>query len=796
MGTTNGIELHINGKVQGVGFRPYVWQLAHQLQLLGDVSNNGNGVIIHLWLDTPTPQTHNHTELLDTFIKQLHDHCPPLARIHSVITRPYHWATPPHDFTIIHSGEGQMDTHIVPDAATCDACLNELHNPQNRRYHYPFTNCTHCGPRFTIIERIPYDRANTSMKKFALCPECQAEYDNPANRRFHAQPNACPVCGPHVWLSNAAGETIAQHDEAIRLAAQALIQGQIIAVKGLGGFHLACDATQQTAVERLRQRKNRPNKPLAVMLPNQNWLKPCIQLPPSADQDGAYTRLTSLLRSPAAPIVLLPKKADTPLCPAIAPGMTEVGLMLPANPLQHLLLCETDRPLVMTSGNARGKPPALANAQALETLAPIADLWLMHNRDIVQRADDSVVRFNFAPPSPPPATTKEQQPLPPSAEVLRRARGYVPDAIELPQGFTQCPPILALGGDLKNTFCLLRNESAVLSQHFGDLADLDIQGQVKHAITVFQNIYQFTPQAIALDAHPGYISHALGHELAKQLNIPAIKTFHHHAHIASCMAEHNYPHASPPVIGLALDGLGYGADGTLWGGECLIANYTHCQHIGGLPAVALPGGNLASRQPWRNLLAHLLKFVPQWQQYPEATHIPQEQIPVLQRAIARGLNAPAASSAGRLFDAVAAALGIAPDQLTWEGEAACRLEALAASCAPFTPPVTIPVKNNMLDLATFWQQWLNWQAPGPERAYAFHYALAQGFAKLAHATAQQHNLTTIALSGGVMHNVLLRKLLCEFLHNYAILIPARLPAGDGGLSLGQALIALAQHPKP
>ncbi|CQJ65542.1 hydrogenase maturation protein [Yersinia intermedia] len=753
----NGLCLRVKGKVQGVGFRPYIWQLAHRFALRGDVSNDSAGVTIHLW----------QSPALADFLQALPQHCPPLAQIDSVTTSPYHWAQPPLDFVIHHSGAGQMDTQIVPDAATCDACLAEMNDPANRRYRYPFINCTHCGPRFTIIHRMPYDRPYTAMREFPLCAACQAEYDHPADRRFHAQPNACADCGPQLWLTGREGQPIAHNFAALEQAAAALLAGDIVAVKGLGGFHLAVDATNAAAVARLRQRKQRLSKPLAVMLPHADWLSRCVQ---SNDSDA----LLRVLRSPAAPIVLVSSQADSPLCAALAPGLPEIGVMLPANPLQHLLLQQVGRPLVMTSGNGRGKPPALSNEQALGALRDIADHWLLHDRQIVQRADDSLVRLTGS-----------------GAEMLRRARGYVPDAFELPPGFSQQPAVLALGADMKNTFCLLRDGNAVLSQHLGDLEDRDIAQQQQQLVALFCDIYHFTPQTVVVDAHPGYVSHQLGETLAAQWNIPCVDVLHHHAHLVACLAEHGWPREGGAVIGVALDGLGYGADGQLWGGECLRVDYTSCEYIGGLPAVALPGGDLASRQPWRNLLAQLQRYVPNWQHLPESAAIPQPEGRVLARAIERGINAPLASSTGRLFDAVAAALNLAPLSISWEGEAACQLEALARQSAVSVPPVTMPLCDNQLDLATFWQQWLAYDATPAERAYAFHFALAQGFATLARQAAQYYRIDTIVFSGGVLHNRLLRELLSAQLHDFQLLLPQRLPAGDGGLALGQALIAAA-----
>ncbi|MBJ7221335.1 MULTISPECIES: carbamoyltransferase HypF [unclassified Brenneria] len=757
----NGIQIRVKGKVQGVGFRPYVWQLAHRLKLCGSVSNDGAGVLIHLYP----------SENIERFISELSAGCPPLAHIDSIASQPWQWTTIPTAFEIEHSGAGQMDTQVVPDAATCEACRREMNDPANRRYRYPFINCTHCGPRFTIIRRMPYDRPFTAMADFPLCPRCLAEYQHPADRRFHAQPNACAQCGPQVWSAAGAAQRQAEGDEAILQAAAALLTGKIVAIKGIGGFHLACDATNTPAVQRLRQRKHRPGKPLAVMSPDAAWLERCADV---ADMPAALR----LLESTAAPIVLLPLRRDGPLSEAIAPGLCEVGLMLPANPLQHLLLAQVNRPLVMTSGNAGGKPPALTNAQALEQLSGIADLWLMHNRDIVQRADDSLVRL------------LDHDLFNNRAEMLRRARGYVPDALPLPPGFVGQPALLAMGADLKNTFCLLREENAIVSQHLGDLADGDIERQYRQSIALFENIYRFAPNAVVVDAHPGYISHRLGKDLAEQRQIPCIEVLHHHAHIVSCLAEHRWPRDAGPVIGLALDGIGYGADGQWWGGECLLADYARCRHSGGLPAVALPGGDLAARQPWRNLLAQWLRFVPDWASLPEAAAIPADPSALLSKAIERGINAPLASSTGRLFDAVAAATGFAALSQSWEGEAACWLESLARRSRQWQPPVTLPLlADNRLDLAIFWRQWLAYRAAPADRAYAFHLALAQGFAALARRAAEQHGVNTVVLCGGVMHNRLLSELLHQQLHGFTILQPQRLPAGDGGLSLGQALIA-------
>ena len=653
-----------------------------------------------------------------------------------------------------------MDTQIVPDAATCPACVEDLFNPENRRYHYPFTNCTHCGPRFTIIKKIPYDRKNTSMSDFPFCPDCEHEYKNPADRRFHAQPNACPVCGPHIWLQDTEHQ-LATHQTALKQTALLLKEGKILAIKGIGGFHLACDAQNFDAVQLLRDRKHRPSKPLAVMVPSLDFL-----------QNLTETEI-KLLTSTAAPIVLLPKNKVSNLAENIAPNLNEIGVMLPSNPLQHLLLREINQPLVMTSANPSGEPPVLDNESAVKKLSHLADFYLCHNRDILQRADDSLVRASFD-----------------GMETLRRARGYVPDEMLLKTENTK--NILALGSDLKNTFCLLKQNKAVVSQHIGDTANELVQQQLENNIDLFCQIYQFKPDLIAVDAHSGYFSSKTGKNLAKKLSVPYVEVLHHHSHIAAVLTEH---HCHEKVIGLALDGIGMGNNGQLWGGECLLVDGEQSQHLGGLPAVALPGGDLAATQPWRNWLAHLQKFVPNWRDIAAKTcsELPWEP---LSNAIERNLNSPLISSAGRLFDAVAYGLGIAGDKLSWEGEAACYLEALATQSdlikdekSAVNIQVKMPIQNNQLDLATFWQSWLVYDDSKENKAFIFHYALAKGFAELARQQAKRHNCKTIVLSGGVMHNQLLRRLLKQALAKFNVLSAHQYPMGDGGLSLGQAMIA-------
>ncbi|MDQ4430336.1 carbamoyltransferase HypF [Yokenella regensburgei] len=734
-----GTALRIRGKVQGVGFRPFVWQLAHQLGRVGDVCNDGSGVLVRLVGGE------------GDFVAQLHDRCPPLASIESVTMSAFDWPQIPDDFTIRESGAGSMSTQIVPDAATCPACLSEMNTPAERRYRYPFINCTHCGPRFTIINSMPYDRPFTVMAAFPLCAACEAEYRNPADRRFHAQPVACEACGPMLsWRSS--GQSLAG-EAALQAAIALLAAGGIVAIKAIGGFHLACDAGNDEAVALLRLRKHRPAKPLAVM---------------TSDASGLPLSARQCLTTPAAPIVLVDKSLIEGLSPDIAPGLREVGVMLPANPVQHLLMQALARPLVMTSGNLSGKPPAISNEEALASLAEIADGFLLHNRDIVQRMDDSVMRA--------------------SGEMLRRARGFVPDALPLPPGFHDVPPLLCLGADMKNTFCLVRGEQAVLSQHFGDVDDDGVEQQWRQALTLMQRIYDFTPQQVVVDAHPGFRST----RWAASLGLPQQTVLHHHAHAVACLAEHQWPLDGGDVIALTLDGIGMGEGGALWGGECLRVNYRDCQRLGGLPAVALPGGELAARQPWRNLLAQCLAFIPYWQQEPELAVLHQHNWPPLANAVARGINSPLASSCGRLFDAVAYATGCAPDTQSYEGEAACRLEALAMQCASVDHPLRLPYRNGELCLASFWQSWLHWQAPADQKAWAFHDALAQGLAMMMREQALAHGIQTLAFSGGVMHNRLLTARLRTWLCDFTLLFPRLLPAGDGAISFGQAVIAAAR----
>lgn len=753
------VELRVKGKVQGVGFRPFVWLLAKELGLKGDVNNDGQGVLIRL--QSPS------NKQLTQFLQDLQQRLPPLAQITDIHQQEIFDKNRPHfeAFVIRESEQNAMDTQIVPDAATCPQCLAELFDKQNPRFHYPFINCTHCGPRFTIIRAIPYDRPNTSMSEFPLCSQCQREYEDPADRRFHAQPNACPVCGPHIWLQDAE-QVLATHENALKQTALLLAKGKIIAIKGIGGFHLACDATNIAAVTSLRERKHRPTKPLAIMIPSLDFLTNLSQ------------QEIKLLTSTAAPIVLLKKHKIPTICPQIAPKLNEVGVMLPSNPLQHLLLQAVNMPLVMTSANPSGEPPVLTNPSAVKKLKNLADFYLCHNREILQRADDSLVRVAFD-----------------GIETLRRARGYVPDEIDL--HITNQKKILALGSDLKNTFCLLKGTKAVVSQHIGDTENEYIQQQLQENITLFQHIYQFTPDCIAIDAHHGYFSSKIGKKLAQQNQLPIQEVLHHHAHIAAVLAEHQ---CDEKVIGIVLDGIGMGENNQLWGGECLLVNKNQCQHLGGLPAVALPGGDLAAIQPWRNWLAHIHQFVPQWKEQ-LSQRLSQQNWQLLIKSIEHQINAPTVSSTGRLFDAIAYDLGIAPEILSWEGEAACHLEAIASQSQYINKEIndikktlkfTIPLKNNHLDLSIFWQSWFTLTCSNKDKAFFFHFMLAEAFANMAKINAKKYHCRTIILAGGVMHNQLFRRLLKQQLNEFKVLSGQYYPMNDGGLSLGQSWVTASE----
>jgi len=755
-------RIRVRGIVQGVGFRPAVWRLARSLGLSGEVRNDGDGVAIRLY-GVPAE--------IDDFITRLRRDPPPLARIDTLEIEGTEPGELPSGFHIVPSEGGTIRTLVSPDVATCPDCLAEVLSDSDRRAGHPFANCTHCGPRLSILRELPYDRAHTSMAEFPMCPQCAAEYADPADRRFHAQPIACPECGPRLWLSDRTGQA-QSCDNPIAEAARRLREGQILAIKGVGGFHLVADATCGDTLETLRQRKRRPRKPLALMARDLEVITRYRTLS-TAEQRALEDR--------AAPIVLLEHPGPEPLPEAVAPGSGALGFMLPHSPLHHLLARHFDTPLVFTSGNASGRPQCTDNEEALARLGEIADAFLLHDRAIVNRVDDSVLRLIDGAPAP-----------------LRRARGFAPAPLPLPPGLEDAPPLLALGGELKNTFCLLREGQAILSQHIGDLEQADTWRDWQDQLERFATLFAHRPQAIAIDGHPGYRSSAWGRDRATGEGLPLITVQHHHAHLAACLAEHGVPADAGPSLGIVLDGIGHGEDGSGWGGELLVGDYRGFRRIARLRPAALPGGAQAMREPWRNLAARLLSEAPGMLERIEV--LADRPLEILRRMIERGVNSPPASSAGRLFDAVAALLGLAPTHQSFEGEAAMALEQ-AAHAAERGHPCRLDARERdglvELDPAPLWPaliEGIEQGVPAGPLARGFHEALAEAFAQAAIAAAQKLRIARVALSGGVLQNRLLAEQLCERLRaaDLQVLIHRQVPANDGGLALGQACIAAAR----
>ncbi len=754
-------RIHVEGIVQGVGFRPFVYRLARRYGLQGWVRNHTQGVDI----EVTGPQ-----EAIEAFVRALQTQAPPLAQVQRLTRQALSAPTGLGDFRILHSAAEEGFTLIPPDVATCPDCLRELFDPADRRYRYPFINCTNCGPRFSIIQALPYDRPHTTMAKFPMCAACQAEYEDPLDRRFHAQPNACPDCGPRVWFEAVtAGPRGLQGDPALRLAAQWLRQGRILAIKGLGGFHLACDATNPQAVQTLRQRKRRPHKPLALMMRDLAMVR-------------AYARLTpaeeTLLTSPAAPIVLVEPLPGTDLSPAIAPGQRRLGVMLPYTPLHHLLLHEVQRPLVMTSGNRQDEPIARTNAEAREKLTPLVDAFLWHDRPIHNRVDDSV--WLVGPEGPLP---------------IRRSRGYAPQPIPLP--LQAAVPVLATGSQMKNTFCLAVGQQAFLSQHIGEMALAETWAFFTESVARYQDLFGVSPQVIAHDLHPDFTVTALDAlESLRPQGGRTIAVQHHHAHIAACLAENG---VCGPVLGVALDGTGYGPDGTVWGGEILVADLRTYRRVARWQPFPLPGNETAIRQPWRiawgllTLLADALPHPPEpW----EAISPQARRVVALQ--VQRGLNTPWTSSCGRLFDAVAALLGLRR-QVTYEGQAAIELETLAASAWPTDPyPLSLQQREGLWEmpsLALFRAaaEDLRRGVPAAVIAARFHATVIASLRQALLALRAQTGLTQVALSGGCFQNQILLQGLAQSLRQagFTVYTHHQVPPNDGGLALGQAAIGAA-----
>ena len=766
--TRKGARIRVRGLVQGVGFRPYIWLLAREAGLSGQVLNDGDGVEIEAFGPGPA---------LDAFIARIPAEAPPLARVDNVVVSPLDTEPAGADFVIAKSANTDIMTGIVPDAATCPACRAEIFDPSNRRYGYAFTNCTHCGPRLSIISGIPYDRAQTSMRVFPMCPECGREYADPADRRFHAQPNACPVCGPQLWLEGADEKRF--DSDALVEAARRLQVGEIGAIKGIGGFHLACDATNAEAVALLRARKHRPSKPLALMARDLDQVRRFARV---SDEEAA------LLFSPVAPIVLLEMAGDA-LPAGLAPGQNRVGIMLPYAPLHHLLMAHLDTPIVLTSGNLSEEPQSTDNADARARLGTTADFFVFHDRDIVNRLDDSVMRVDA-----------------PGPQVLRRGRGLAPASLRLGAGFADAPRVLAMGGGLKSAFCLLRGGEAILSQHMGDLENAATYADYRKSLALYRDIYRFAPEVIAVDQHPDYLSTRWGETLAQETGARLVRVQHHHAHLASCLADNGFSPDGGEALGIVLDGLGLGIDGTIWGGEFLLGNYTGFRRVGCFDPVPQPGGDRAQREPWRNLVAQIdAAFGPDWLArvpVPLADRLGQKPLALVASMMAKGVNAPLTSSAGRLFDAVAAALGIAFDLQDFEGQAAMVLEAQAtayvgtAGAYPFALCGTDGLKT--LCWRDLWAALMADIAAGTDPstiAARFHNGLIAAIAAMTEAVANDSGCATVALSGGVMQNRILFEGLCQRLDALGlnVLKQREAPSNDGGLALGQAAIAASSR---
>lgn len=750
-----GLRIRVRGIVQGVGFRPFVYGLAVNHNLTGWVRNTSAGVEIEI---NGAPAG------VQEFCRRLQNNPPPLARIDEIVTE----SIAPNgasSFEILDSQPQPGEfIPVSPDMATCPDCRRELFDPSDRRYRYPFINCTNCGPRFTIIQDIPYDRPKTTMASFSMCADCESEYHNPLDRRFHAQPVACPECGPQVWFL-AGGKKLAERDEAIQMARRWLREGKILAIKGLGGFHLACDATNPAAVDELRARKKRSDKPFALMAASLPAIERYCRVRPAEKK---------LLESPQSPIVLLECLPDSGIAPQAAPGQRTLGIMLPYTPL-HLLLLEPEPGypdvLVMTSGNLSEEPIAYRDADAGERLTPLADGFLLHNREIHMRTDDSVVRVI------------EDAPY-----LLRRARGYAPDPIQLSESL---PPILATGAELKNTFCLTNRDYAFLSHHIGDLENYETLQSFEEGIEHYQRLFRVTPEILACDLHPNYLATRYAQERARRENLPLVQIQHHHAHLAACLADNRWT-SNEAVIGLSLDGTGYGNDGAIWGGEVLLGGYRECQRLFHLKYVPLPGGDLAVRRPARMALAHLWAAGRDWEPgLPPVDDLCMEERTALRGQLQHHLNTPATSSMGRLFDAASALMGIR-QVATYEGQAAIEMEALVDENE--RARYTFHLCADEIDPAPVWDELIADYRSGlsPARMAAkFHRGVAAILLEACQVAGRRSGCRVVALSGGVWQNKTLLTTTAALLRQagFEVLFHRRVPANDGGLALGQALIA-------
>jgi hydrogenase maturation protein HypF len=770
----SGRRIAVAGTVQGVGFRPFVYRVAREIGIAGRVRNDAAGVTI----DAFGPAA-----ALDAFVARLQSDRPAAAVVASLTVEAIP-AEAVSGFEIVAStlpspaarGEGspgtstpsaERRTSIPPDLATCDACLAEVRDPADRRRAYPFTNCTSCGPRFTIALGAPYDRPATTMAGFRMCPACAAEYGDPADRRFHAQPNACPACGPRVVLRDRSGKPIAAADPIAALGA-ALAAGSVAAVKGIGGYHLACDATSSAAVRTLRDRKRREEKPLAVMVGDLAAARAVAELSPAEE---------ALLSGAERPIVLCRRRPGADLAPEIAPGSPLVGLLLPYAPLHHLLLAAAGRPLVMTSGNLSDEPIAFEDDEALRRLGAIADLFLVHDRPIASRCDDSVARVVAGKPL-----------------LLRRARGFVPRPVRVTHRFRR--PVLAAGAQLKNACCLARGDEAVLGPHVGDLDGLETYGAFEAAVARLEAFLAFRPEALACDLHPQYLSTSWARQRADALGVPLVHVQHHHAHAAAAMAEHGL---DGPVLALAWDGTGLGTDGTSWGSELLLAERGRFERLATFRPVRLAGGDRAVREPWRVALAVLLDAFPEGpplDALPLFRGVGAKEREVVARMLATGVNSPLAHGCGRAFDA-AGALALARPAARFEGQLALALDAAADGAgAPYPFDVGAEAPVAQLDLRPAWRALAGdvaaGAAPGAISA-RFHATLVAAGAALVRAAARRAGALPVVLTGGCFQNARLAEgLLRELSGEFPVYLPGEIPPGDGGLALGQAVVADAR----
>ncbi len=753
------VRICVRGVVQGVGFRPFVYQLATKYNLKGWVCNTSEDVKI---------EVEGEAEAIEQFLRALREQAPPLSHIEDITTT-HHPPANYENFEIRHSiaEEGKYQL-ISPDIATCQACLKEILTSDDRRYRYPFTNCTNCGPRFTIIEDIPYDRPRTTMRHFQMCPECQREYDDPLDRRFHAQPNACPRCGPSLELVDAKGNQVTCPD-VITTTSQLLKNGRIVAIKGLGGFLLACDATNQAAIDLLRHRKMRPFKPLAIMVSSIDEVKKHCYV--SNEEE-------TLLTTPHSPIVLMRWRKDSSVSQAVAPNLKYLGIMLPYTPLHHVLLRETGLPLVMTSGNLSEEPIAKDNDEAIRRLSGITDYFLAHNRDIHARYDDSVTMIERG-----------------VTQLVRRARGYAPHPIHLNFSSQQ---ILGCGAELKNTFCLTRDEYAFLSQHIGDMENLETMEHFKDTISLYKRLFRIEPKIIAHDLHPDYLATKYAQELASEFgDIKLVPVQHHHAHIVSCMADNG---VDTPVIGIAFDGTGFGTDGNIWGGEFLVADYQQFTRMGHLDYLPLPGGALAINKPYRIAAGYLLSLLGEDalnQDLPFLRQVDTVEIDIIKKQVERRINSPLTSSCGRLFDAISALIGVR-GEIDYEGQAAIELEMTAYDEVDGTGyyPFSVVEQDGLSivklkDLFSAVVRDLQDGATKATISVKFHNTIARMVNELCQLLSDKTGITRVALSGGVFQNrLLLRKavILLEA-SGFDVFTHRQVPTNDGGISLGQAVIA-------